>query len=459
MSEQEHPRIVVVGAGQAGALLSIYLARQGHQVTVYERRPDLRRTDIDAGRSINLALATRGIVPLIDVGVIEQVDAITIPMRGRMIHTPGDPAPELQPYGSKRHEVIHSVSRSDLNAILLDAAVATGMVDITFDAQIERVDLEQSVLHFTDGSTEEFDIVFGTDGAGSRVRKAIAEAGPATFETEWLDHDYKELTLSPASDGGFRLDPGALHIWPRGEFMLIALANPEGDFTVTFFAPKTTFAELTDVASIESFFTQEFPGFIEMVDDLPDQYLENPTGSLGTLWADGWSYDDRAVIVGDAAHAIVPFHGQGMNAALESVRALDMHMRAQPNNLAAAFAAYEAERKPDADAIANMALDNYVEMRSGVVDPDYLAKRELALELEKRHPEHLSPRYNMVMFSTMPYSEAQRRAATQADLIAASLANPDFDINAAVLALEPLPQPDPLADPDALSVRVPGDDQ
>lgn len=459
MTGEEAPRIVVVGAGQAGALLSIYLARQGHDVQVYERRPDLRRTDIDAGRSINLALATRGIVPLIDVGVIEQVDAITIPMRGRMIHTPGDPTPDLQPYGSKHHEVIHSVSRSDLNAILLDAAEATGQVRIEFDAQIDHVDLAASTLHFSDGHTEEFDVVFGADGAGSRVRKAIAATGSATFETEWLDHDYKELTLSPTPDGDFRLDPGALHIWPRGEFMLIALANPEGDFTVTFFAPKTTFAELNDATAITRFFSAEFPDFTAMVDDLAEQYLENPTGPLGTLWANGWSYGDRAVIVGDAAHAIVPFHGQGMNAALESVRSLDRHMRAHPTDLAAAFTAYEAERKPDADAIAKMALGNYIEMRSGVVDPDYLAKRELALELEQRHPGHISPRYNMVMFSTMPYSQAQQRAITQAELIAAALADPDFDIDAAVLDLDPLPQPDPLADPDALSVRVSGDEQ
>ncbi len=456
---EEDRRAVIVGAGQAGALLSIYLARQGRQVTVFESRPDLRRTDIDAGRSINLALATRGIVPLIDVGVIEHVDAITIPMRGRMIHTPGDPTPDLQPYGSKEHEVIHSVSRTDLNAILLDAAEATGRVTIEFDTAIDRVDFDASLLHLANGRTEAFDIVFGADGAGSRVRKAIAEMGPATFETEWLGHDYKELTLSPAADGSFRLDPGALHIWPRGEFMLIALANPEGDFTVTFFAPKATFAELTDAESIERFFNDEFPGFAAMVDDLAEQYVENPTGPLGTLWADGWSFEDRAVIVGDAAHAIVPFHGQGMNAALESVRALDRHMRAQPDDLAAAFAAYETERKPDADAIANMALSNYIEMRAGVVDPDYLAKRELALELEQRHPEHLSPRYNMVMFSTMPYSEAQRRAATQAELIATALADPDFDVDASVLALDPLPKPDPLADPHALSVRVPGDEQ
>ena len=443
--------IVIVGAGQAGALLSIYLARQGHDVTVYESRPDLRRVDIDAGRSINLALATRGIVPLIDVGVIDQVDAITIPMRGRMVHVDGDPTPDLQPYGSKTHEVIHSVSRTDLNAILLDAAEATGKVTIEFDARIDSVDFDNSTLVFTNGRTEPFGVIFGADGAGSRVRKAIAAAGAGEFETEWLDHDYKELTLPANPDGGHRIDPNALHIWPKGEYMLIALANPEGDFTVTLFAPTATFESLTTPDAVREFFDTEFADFTAQVPGLVEQFIENPTGSLGTLRANGWHLDGRAVIVGDAAHAIVPFHGQGMNAALESVRLLAGHLEASPDDWSSAFANYEAERKPDADAIADMALGNYLEMRSGVVDPDYLAKRELALELEQRHPDHISPRYNMVMFSTMPYSEAQQRAADQAKIISAAIADRLIDVDALVEALPLLPELDPLADPKALT--------
>ncbi len=444
--------VVIAGAGQAGALLALLLARRGHEVTVYESRPDLRRVDIDAGRSINLALATRGIVPLIDAGVIDQVDAITIPMRGRMIHAIDEPRPELQPYGSGTHEVIHSVSRTDLNAILLDAAEATGGVKIEFNARIESVDLDDSLLHFADGRAEPFGVLFGADGAGSRVRKAMAEEGSCEFDTHWLDHDYKELTLPAAQDGSHQLDPNALHIWPRGELMLIALANPEGDFTVTLFAPKTTFARLTTAEAVDLFFAEEFPQFTELVSDLAKQFLENPTGPLGTLRADGWSHGAKAVIVGDAAHAIVPFHGQGMNAALESVRALDRHIGEHGDDLEAAFLAYEKERKPDADAIADMALDNYIEMRSGVIDPDYLAKRELALELERRHPDHIRPRYNMVMFSTIPYAEAQRRAIYQGELITSALDDDAVDIDALVLAIEPLPADDPLADPNALSI-------
>ena len=442
----------VVGAGPAGSLLAIYLARQGHEVVVYEGRPDLRRVDIDAGRSINLALATRGIVPLIDVGVIDQVDAITIPMRGRMVHAADEPLPELQPYGSQPHEVIHSVSRTDLNAILLDAAEATGRVRFEFETRLHSVELEDSLLVFEDGRREAFDVVFGADGAGSKVRAAIEASGRGFFDVEPLDHSYKELTLPPAVDGGFLIDPNALHIWPRGQFMLIALANPEGDFTVTLFAPTTTFEALRDPAAVDAFFAEHFSSFATMVPDLADQFFTNPTGALATLRGTGWSHEGRAVVVGDAAHAIVPFHGQGMNAAMESVRALDRHLRASPDDLAAAFAAYEVERKPDADAIAAMALDNYVEMRAGVVDPDYLAQRTLALELEQRHPTRLSPRYNMVMFSTMPYAEAQARAQHQAELIKTALADETTDIDALVQALPLLPDLDPLADPDALSI-------
>lgn len=442
----------VVGAGPAGSLLAIYLARQGHEVVVYEGRPDLRRVDIDAGRSINLALATRGIVPLIDVGVIEQVDAITIPMRGRMVHAADEPLPELQPYGSQPHEVIHSVSRTDLNAILLDAAEATGRVRFEFETRLHSVELEDSLLVFEDGRREAFDVVFGADGAGSKVRAALEASGRGFFDVEPLDHSYKELTLPPAVDGGFLIDPNALHIWPRGQFMLIALANPEGDFTVTLFAPTTTFEALRDPAAVDAFFAEHFSSFATMVPDLANQFFTNPTGALATLRGTGWSHEGRAVVVGDAAHAIVPFHGQGMNAAMESVRALDRHLRASPDDLAAAFAAYEVERKPDADAIAAMALDNYVEMRAGVVDPDYLAQRTLALELEQRHPTRLSPRYNMVMFSTMPYAEAQARAQRQAELIKTALADETTDIDALVHALPPLPDLDPLADPDALSI-------
>jgi kynurenine 3-monooxygenase len=398
--------------------------------------------------------------------VIEQVDAITIPMKGRMIHAEGSSELTLQPYGTHPHEVIHSISRGDLNAILLDAAEATGRVRIEFEQRLERVDFARSTLTLTgpDGDTHEqpFRVVFGTDGAGSVVREAILEAEGAEDIAE-LGHGYKELTLPPADDGGFRLDPNALHIWPRGEFMLIALANPEGDFTVTLFAPNegpAGFGGLTSAAEVRAFFTREFPDFTAMMPDLEDRFLDNPTGRLATLRTTGWSHRDQAVVLGDAAHAIVPFHGQGMNLAMESARSLARHLDDRPDDFRAAFTAFERERKPNSDAIADMALDNYLEMRSGVVDPGYVIRRELALELERRHPDRWSPRYNMVMFSTMPYADVQTRAARQADILAeltgeaATLTAVDYDLAASLIAeLEPLPDLDPMARPDALSVN------
>ena len=261
----ERGPVVVVGAGPAGALMAIYLARQGCDVTVYEARPDIRRFDIPAGRSINLALATRGIVPLVDIGVINQVDAITIPMRGRMIHAEDSTEPVLQPYGTRPHEVIHSVSRRGLNAILLDAAESTGQVRIEFESPVPSIDLDGSTLTVNGPGNAErtvpFGTVFGADGAGSELRSAIGAANGGTTDVDWLDHGYKELQIPPAGGGGFRLDPYALHIWPRREFMLIALANPEGDFTATLFAPNTgdtSFASLSDPEAVSRFFEQEF---------------------------------------------------------------------------------------------------------------------------------------------------------------------------------------------------------
>ena len=281
----ERGPIVVVGAGPAGALMALYLARQGCDVTVYEARADIRRVGVPAGRSINLALATRGIVPLVEVGVIERVDAITIPMRGRMIHAEDSTQPVLQPYGTRSHEVIHSVSRRDLNAILLDAAEATGRVRIEFESSVRSIDLDAGTLAVAVPNRAErtlpFGTVFGADGAGSDIRKAIVAANEGRAEVSWLDHGYKELQIPPADGGGFRLDPHALHIWPRGELMLIALANPEGDFTATLFAPNegdASFASLSDREAVSLFFKQEFPDLVPMVPNLVEQFFENPRG-------------------------------------------------------------------------------------------------------------------------------------------------------------------------------------
>lgn len=422
MTAAERPGpMTVIGAGPAGSLLAVYLAEQGHDVVVYESRPDMRRVDIAAGRSINLALAARGIAALRDVGVMDRVDEITIAMRGRMVHADGRAS--LQPYSSRPDEVIHSVSRRDLNAILLDRAEATGRVRIEFEQRCRSVDFGSGTITLTDGRRDDlehrvpFGVLFGADGSASAVRTATLEANGGEGSEEPLDHGYKELTLPPGDDGSFQIDPNALHIWPRGEFMLIALANPGGDFTVTLFMPHEgegdSFAALGSEQSVVDFFAREFPDFAALVPDLAPQFFANPTGNLATVRTRGWNHGGSCVLVGDSAHAIVPFHGQGMNAAMESCQVLDRLMRQRDGGLAATFAAFEAERRPDSDAIADMALDNYVEMRADVVDPDYLIKRELALELERRWPDHFIARYGMVMFTTIPYSIVQRRAAAQ----------------------------------------------
>ena len=445
--------IMIVGAGPAGALLALYLAEGGHDVEVHESRPDLRVDRLDAGRSINLALATRGLVPLAELDVVEPVDAIAVPMAGRWVHANG--TVELQPYGSA-NEVIHSVSRPDLNAILLDAAEATGRVRLHFEHHCRDVDLEEGTATFSpydrpeEETTASFGTIFGCDGANSVVRHRILAANGGSVSIEPLNHGYKELTIPPAPGGGFRLDPNGLHIWPRGELMLIALANPEGDFTTTLFMPHRgatdSFEALTGPAEVTEFFAANFPDAAEHLDDLTEQYAENPTGDLATVRTTGWSLDHRAIVIGDAAHAIVPFHGQGMNLAMESARLLNRALRAQPDDVAAAFAAFEADRKPDADAIADMALDNYVEMRAGVVDPGYLLRRELALELERRFPERVAARYGMVMFTTMPYAEVQARNRAQqavfAQLTASATSLDDIDwarAEALVEELGPLP--------------------
>ncbi|MDP7598951.1 MAG: NAD(P)/FAD-dependent oxidoreductase [Acidimicrobiales bacterium] len=417
--------VTIVGAGPAGSMLSILLARQGLSVTMYESRPDMRTTDISAGRSINLALATRGIEALSEVGVMSEVEEILIPMMGRLIHDDGG-GTSMQPYGNRPHEYINSVSRTALTSILLDAAEATGRVEINFDMCCRGVDFEGGALHFTGSTSGEashvpFTTVFGTDGSASAVRDALLEVNDGSVVLEPLVHGYKELTMPTGSDGGSQIEREALHIWPRRDFMLIALPDLEGTFTVTLFlaneGPTDSFEHLASDGPVSGFFEEHFADFAPLVPDLADQFADHPHGRLATVRTTGWAYDDRAVILGDASHGVVPFHGQGMNAAFESCIVLDACMRDYPGDWATAFAEFEKGRKPDTDAIADMAVANYVEMSSSVVDERYQLKRAVALELDRLWPEQFTPRYAMVMFQTIPYAEVQRRAALQGEVL------------------------------------------
>ncbi len=455
--------VVVVGGGQVGSLMALFLARQGHRVSVYESRPDLRRVDIDAGRSINLALAARGIAALTDLGLFGDLANILVPMAGRMVH-PDVPsgakasAPELQPYGLDPDDVIYSVSRSDLNAILLDACEATGLVTVHFDRYCREVDFEAKTATFTDYDDAlepqevSFGTLFGCDGADSNVRRAVLAANGGTSVEDELEHGYTELTIPAAPGGGFLMEPEALHVWPRNEFMLIALANPEGNFTVTLFMPKRgavdSFESLDRPEAVMQFFERQFPDFVPLVPDVTEQFFANPVGDLATIRTEGWTVGGDAVLVGDAAHAIVPFHGQGMNLGMESCRLLDRLIRQHPDDRSLAFSKYEIDRKPDADAIADMALDNYVEMRSSVVDPEYLIRRELALELERRFPSKVAARYGMVMFTTMRYAEVRKRAQRQNAIFATltdgvtELSQVDWELASELVSdLSPLPTP------------------
>jgi kynurenine 3-monooxygenase len=417
----ERRHVTLVGAGLAGSLLAVYLGRRGHRVTVLEKRPDLRRTDISAGRSINLALANRGIKALREVDVMPAVEPLLIPMSGRMLHDEQG-ALQLVPYGNKPHEVIYSVSRGGLNAILLDAAEATGNVEIRFLHPCRSVDLGAGriIIETPDGREAElgFDVLIGTDGSASPVRDAILSVTSGEFRSEPLGHSYKELTIQPDDGGGFRMEPRALHIWPRGEFMLIALPNPDHSFTLTLFMPNKgdeSFATLTEATAIERFFGKYFADATALMPDFVEQFFANPTGHLETIRCRPWNHG-RAVILGDAAHAIVPFHGQGMNCAFEDCSDL-AHRLDEGEDWEAAFGRFAEARKPNADAIADMAIENYTEMRATVRDALFQLHKEIGFRLEELHPDRFIPRYSMVMFHTLPYAEAKRRGIVQKEIL------------------------------------------
>jgi len=412
----------IVGAGLAGALLALSLARRGLAVALYERRADPRQARPERGRSINLALAARGMRALERAGVLESVRPLLIPMRGRMVHDRAGTV-ALQPYGQREHEVIFSVGRADLNRVLIEAAARHGNVSVHFNQQCLGADIGGQRLSFRDdagGGEYQLPLTatIATDGAGSAIRASLAAAQLLRVREEWLDHDYKELTI-PAAVGG-ALERHALHIWPRGGFMLIALPNTDGSFTATLFLPREgpgSFATLTTPQAVHEFFAREFADALPWLRDLPAQFADHPQGQLGTVYATPWHVGGQALLLGDAAHAIVPFHGQGMNAAFEDCAELDA-LFAASRDWQELFARFEESRRPNTTAIAQMALENYLEMRDAVLDAGFVRRKALAMALERRFPERFIPRYSMVMFHPeISYAEAQRRGALQERLL------------------------------------------
>jgi kynurenine 3-monooxygenase len=396
--------IPIIGAGLAGTLMATLLARRGRRVTLYEARPDPRVAPWAQGRSINLALADRGTYALDLAGVLDSIRPLLIPMRGRMLHDLQG-GTQLAPYGQRSHEVIYSVSRPGLNLSLLEHAERAG-VDLVFDHRCAGIDLEAQHL-------------IAADGAGSVLRQVLTQRFGVEARSEMLAHGYKELTI-PARNGQHALDPNALHVWPRGGFMLIALPNRDGSFTATLFLAlegAESFAQLASDSAVESFFERHFPDARALMPELAAEFAANPVGELGTVYCDQWAFADRAVLIGDAAHAIVPFHGQGMNCAFEDCVALDRELAAN-DDWATACAAFARDRRPQTDAIAAMALENYLEMRDTVRDPTFQLQRALSLELERRFPERFIPRYSMVMFHhEIPYATAFERGKIQAEIL------------------------------------------
>lgn len=415
--------VTVLGAGLTGPLLAVYLAKRGYTVDVFERRGDMRTSDVERGRSINLALSTRGIHALEATGIADEVLADAIPMYGRMIHDVAG-ATSLQPYGVEG-QAINSISRSGLNIELMNAADRCGGVTFHFNQRCVGSDLGTRTITLADDRTGKTrDVVveklIAADGANSAVRLAMEEQLPGIHsDVSWLEHGYKELSIPANSDGTHRMETHALHIWPRHEFMMIALPNPDGTFTCTLFAPMTgdnSFETLRSDDVITAYFDTYYPDAVPMMPTLLADWHANPTSGLATVHCAPWHHDDWLLLLGDAAHAIVPFYGQGMNACFEDVFVFDQLLETT-HDWSALIRLYYDHRKPDADAIADLALANFVEMRSKVIDPRFQQKKRIDSSLHEMFPDRWMPLYSMVTFSTIPYSEAAERARQQDNLL------------------------------------------
>lgn len=409
MTDQK--KAVVVGAGLVGSLWAVFLARRGYQVKVFERRPDMRQAGYVGGRSINLAMSERGWKAIEQAGIREKIERVAIPMPGRMMHAiSGDLT--YQPYG-KEGEAIYSVSRGGLNLELLNIASSFPNVEFCFQHRCTEVDLDNPRITFEDlgaGTmhTEEAPLIFATDGAFSAVRYALQRTDRFNYTQKYLEHGYKELSIPPGPDGRHRLDANALHIWPRGNFMLIALPNADGSFTCTLFLPfegEVSFQHLHTDADVLAFFQKYFPDTLPLAPTLVEDFHRNPTSSLVTVHCDPWQWQNRILLLGDSAHAIVPFYGQGMNAGFEDCTMLSALHDALDGDWSQIIPEFALKRVRDGNAIAELALRNFVEMRDLVSDPKFLLRKKIAAHLHAKYPDFL-PVYSMVTFSNTPYHVA-----------------------------------------------------
>ena len=414
---QQH--IVIAGAGLVGSLWATLLGQKGYKVTVVERRPDMRRVNISAGRSINLALSHRGWGALALCGLTEEVHKFGIPMYVRTMH---DREGNLtrQPYG-KDNEAIYSVSRGALNKLLLSKAESDSDVHIRFSERITNIDLENRVLHLKNEDTGReselgYDLLFGCDGAYSAVRHRLQFTDRFSYSQTYIEHGYKELNMLPDADGRHRMDVNTLHIWPRGEFMMIALPNPDGTFTCTLFLGwegKHSFENLHTEEQIEAFFREHFADLLPLIPDYKEQFTANPTSSLMMVKCKPWNHGDNVLLMGDAAHAIVPFYGQGMNAGFEDCRILYDRLEAEAWNFNRVLPEFARRRQPDGSAIADLAMRNFVEMRDLTADPEFLFRKKVERMALEQFPERWMPLYSMVTFSDIPYHEAKAEGERQ----------------------------------------------
>jgi kynurenine 3-monooxygenase len=429
-------KILIVGAGLCGSMLALRMAQRGYQVVVYESRSDLRKSDISAGRSINLALSNRGLKALRMAGIEEKARELCIPMKGRLMHDVASNTFESN-YSGRQGEFINSISRGDLNGLLLTEAEKYSNVKIHFNTRCLEIDIETKIASFQSIDSEkqftvQADVIFGTDGAGSSLRKSYEKQFPEFSVTQdFLTHGYKELEIPADINGNHIISKEHLHIWPRGDYMLIALPNMDGSFTVTLFLSYSeglyNFDNLVTEEKIIEFFKKDFPDALSLIPDVLKEFENNPTGKLGTIKCYPWSYKGNTLLLGDSSHAIVPFYGQGMNASFEDVYVFDNVLNQFEGDWSTVFSEFQKQRKIDTDAIADLAIDNYYEMRDHVANPLFKEKRIVEMNLEKYFPTEYFSKYSLVTFNEyIGYHEAMTKGRAQDKVLLKMAENPIY---------------------------------
>ena len=426
-------KAIIVGAGLVGSLWSVYLSKAGYKVTIYERRPDIRKAEISAGKSINLALSNRGWKALDAVGVGDEIRKIAIPMYGRQMHNL-DGTETYQPYG-KEGEAIYSVSRGGVNAKMMDLAEEFGNATIFYNHRCNKADLEAGKVFIENTQTgekfeDQADIVFAADGAFSAIRyNSFQVQDRFQYEQRYIEDGYRELLLPANEDGSYKMDKNKLHIWPRGRFMLIALANEDGSFTCTLFMPmegEKSFAALKTDEDVDRFFKETFPDFYEMMPDLVTDWHSHPLSSLAIIRCYPWTYG-KVALMGDAAHATVPFYGQGMNSGFEDCTVLSQLMQKHNENWPEVFAEYQVLRKPDGNAVQDLSLHNYFVMRDYVADPKFLLQKKIEKRFSEKYPDKWMPLYSQVTFSNIRYSDAWKKGMQQEEMMKSIMSIPNIE--------------------------------